>query len=179
MAHRRGSRFPRTSASSRRPVTWEEGPFGSLTGITTSTQNVYPTAQTLLFDNLTVVRVRGEVTAYITVAGGAANEGFRCAFGMCVVSENAAGIGVTAVPGPLTDIAWDGWFVYELFDIVITSSALIPSAPEQEVRIKIDSKAMRKLHATDVIIACFETSEIGEGTTMATRLSSRMLLKTQ
>ena len=177
MAQLRGSRFPRRSNGFRRRVTWGEGPLGTLTGIATSTQLLFGTAQQFTLDDLTLTRMRGQVAAWLTVAGGAANEGFDCYFGMCVVSENAAAIGVTAVPSPLADIAWDGWFVHRVFQVRNMATALAEDSPMQQFRFEVDSKAMRKVHQTDVVVAAFETTESGDGSTMSVSLISRMLLK--
>ena len=176
MAHPRGFRSPRTSGQ-RRKVSWEEGPFGTTGGISAPITTIFPTAQQLVLDDLTVIRMRGELVLYLTVAGGAAGEGFRWAFGMCVVTANAATVGATAVPGPLTDIAWDGWFVHDTGQLVTMSTTLSEASEMQQERIKIDSKAMRKTHNTDVIVAVLETIELGADSTMQAQLQSRMLVK--
>jgi len=175
MAHSRGSRFRSRSNGSRRAVTWQEGPFGQI-AVTATEAVVFPTGQAAQVDDLTLVRTRGELLAYLTVAGGAANEGFRCYFGICIVSENAAGVGISAIPTPLSDIAWDGWLVHHTFNVREVGTALADSLTQQ-VRIPIDSKAMRKMHQTDTIVAVLQTTEIGDGATMVCDFVSRMLLK--
>ncbi len=172
----RGSRFPRTRGSSRRRVSWIEGPFGEITNITTTTVNVFPTAQQFVEDDLTIVRTRGELLVGLT-AGDSLNEGFKWAFGMCVVSENAAGVGVTAIPAPLVDIAWDGWLVYLTGQLNMDNTTLATASDvSRAARYEIDSKAMRKVHRTDTVVAMFGTTIAGT-TTMQTNVTTRMLMK--
>ena len=67
------------------------------------------------------------------------------AFGMIVVTDNAAAVGATAIPGPSTDASDEGWFVWE--PIVSLSSAANGAAGVMQVGglIDYDSKAMRKV----------------------------------
>ena len=176
MARSRGSRFPRTSGASRRRVSWQIGPTGSVTGVVTTSVVAFTAGVVAALDDLTLIRTRGELLVYLTVAGGASNEGFRWAFGMAIASENAFGIGITALMSPLTDLAWDGWFVHEQGS-VITPGTTLDGGISEQVRVKIDSKAMRKLHQTDSIYAVIETSEQGDGASLSAQLMSRMLVK--
>ena len=66
------------------------------------------------------------------------------AFGLTVVTDQAVGIGVTAVPTPITDDAND-WFLYErLLSRFVILSASGVSQPAGVMN-EFDSKAMRKL----------------------------------
>jgi len=123
-----------------------------------------------------LVRTRGELMLYLVTAD-AAGSGFQWAFGMCMVSSTAAGIGVTAVPGPITDIGWDGWFVYEVGTLE-SASADVTVQPGNNTaqRIMIDSKAMRKWKETDVAFGVLQVVERGTAT-MRASLDSRMLVK--
>jgi len=178
VAHGRQSRFPQRSNASRRAVSWSNGPGGVLSGIVNSSSNLFPIAVQALLDDLTLVRTRGDLLVYLTVAGGAANEGFEWAFGICNVTENAAGIGVTAVPDPIADVSWDGWFVYEKGRIVSRATTLVESDNVVNCqRVRIDSKAMRKIHDTDVLVAVIATTEAGEGAAMSAGLTTRVLDK--
>ncbi len=65
------------------------------------------------------------------------------AFGIIRVSEAAAAIGITAVPGPVTDAGDDGWFMYMPFqqaNIVLTAAGFDSDAA---LRYPFDSKAKR------------------------------------
>ena len=91
-------------------------------------------------------------------------DGFiQYALGICDVSENAAGIGVTAIPAPLTDVAWDGWIWHHsgaaLLSLTTTEEGLTGTAV---VRIPIDNKAMRKTPASNVLVGVVELgTEVG------------------
>ena len=177
MAYANRFRSQRTSNANRRRTTWGIGPFGTLLSISTTSNNLFPASSQALLDDLTIVRTRGELLIFLDAAGGAINEGFAWAFGMCNVTENAAGIGVTAVPNPIDDIGWDGWFVYETGTVVTRGTALEDGALTEMIRAPIDSKAMRKTHQTDVVVALLATSEQGAGATMTAQLRTRLLDK--
>ena len=176
MPPRRNSRSLRGSGV-RRASSWTSGPFGLISAIAADSNNLFPTNQQAVDSGLTIVRTRGEFLAYLTTSGGAATEGFRWAFGMCVVTANAAGIGVTAVPNPIDDIGWDGWLVYETGQIATMFTGFGEASPTQSVRVRIDSKAMRKFKETDVLVGVLGVFEQGAGSIMAAHLSSRVLLK--
>ncbi len=168
------SNFRRTSV--RRRVTWSSGPNGQIGPISGNSNNVFPNGAQALVDDLTVVRTRGRLLIQLITAD-AVGSGFRWAFGMTNVSENAAGIGVTALPDPIADIAWDGWFVYETgFVVASDATPIVDRFVGEQQLIEIDSKAMRKTHATDFLVALFGVTEVGTSTVRAA-LSCRVLDK--
>ncbi len=98
------------------------------------------------------------------------------AIGLAVVSDQAAAIGVTAVPTPLTDLDSDLWFMHQL----IFGNFLLASAIGFEeggaTRMSLDSKAMRKVNdAEDVVIVAERDAVLGEGTIML--VGGRLLIK--
>jgi len=175
----RGSHFRSrltSGAGRRRKVSWSPSPSGQITGISISSSNLLGTNQQALLDDLTLVRTRGSLLVKLA-ADANVEEGFIWAFGLCNVTENAAGIGVTAVPAPLTDIAWDGWFVHETGQCLQTTEVYDVADPGISQRVQIDSKAMRKTHATDVIVGVFETLVVGTPSTLSMSFVGRMLDK--
>ena len=170
----RGSQFPRirgVSRARRRSVGWEEGPFGVQGPFTVPTSAVFGTAQTATADSLTIVRMRGEFIAQLLAP---TTDGFRrCAFGICVVSENAAGVGISAIPTPVTDVAWDGWFVHRMFALIGESASPVVT----ELRYEIDSKAMRKLDESDVVVGVVEVTDEEGTASLKCVLNTRMLIK--
>ena len=175
MARARRTSFPRRSGAGRRRVTWSRGPDGVLSPAS-SAISVFPTGSQALEDDLTVVRLRGELLLYLLTAA-AAQQGFRVGFGICNITENAAGVGATAVPGPLADIAWDGWFVHWIGAVKsVDATPAADGAVGVGVRVVIDSKAMRKTHRTDVVTAVLEVEEVGTAT-MHAEFNSRLLDK--
>jgi len=139
---RRSGRIFR-GGSFRRDTQW-----GSLASTVTTLASGTPvlfgglSAVGLALRPFTIIRVRG----YLNIASDqlAAAEHYAASFGMCVVTEQALAIGVTAVPTPQTDKSSDLWFVYEeLAGAVkfIAGAAL----SEQSPGFSFDSRAMRKV----------------------------------
>ncbi len=79
------------------------------------------------------------------------------AFGLCVVSDQALAIGITAVPTPVTDLGSDLWFVHQMTfnDFTFASAASYQSSAGRIY--EIDSKAMRKVNDDQDIVLVFET----------------------
>jgi len=166
-------RFARQPA--RRPG-WSVGPGGVISQ-TASGTSLFGATAVAAEDDVTVIRTRGELTLFLSAAT-AALDGFEGAVGICKVTENAAGVGVTAVPSPVADIAWDGWLWYQFFSVkamVATFSTALQGA-SVFARYVVDSKAMRKLNNTDNVVAVLEATEIGTAVLNA-RLDTRLLSK--
>jgi len=175
VAHSRGSRFPRTSAS-RRATSWEGSPEGASGTLSASSSFVFGTAQQAAIAGLTIVRWRGSFTAGLITAS-AAGHGFDCALGLGIVSENASGIGITAIPTPIADQAWDGWLFHKTFQLFTAfGTTMDPAGIMMNVRFDLDSKAMRKFKQTDVLVGVLEVVETGTAT-MRSFLAGRTLVK--
>ena len=102
---------------------------------------------------LTIVRTRGSLT--VRAAAAAAGDSLiRGAMGIIQVSADAFGVGVTAVPGPLTDDGSD-WYVWVpitlAFDNTLTEfdSKYIHS-------VNFDSRGMRKSKVGETSVVVFE-----------------------
>ena len=174
MAHARGSRFRGRSA--RRQTSWNEGPFGVLTTAATSILAI-PTAQTAVAEGLTIVRFRGTVTLGLSLVTVALDGFARIGLGLCIVSQNAADVGATAIPGLIADIGWDGWLWHSLQPLFGATTTLESGQGTSNVRVEIDSKAMRKFKATDVVVAMVETQDEVGTSQIRVNWDSRMLLK--
>jgi len=176
VARLRSTRFPRISGARRRKVTWSIGPQGQIASINSTSNNIFPSGSIALLNDLTIVRLRGWLNLWITTANASA-DGFQWAFGICNITENAAGVGVTAIPDPLVDVAWDGWFVYDTGWLeAVNNTPIVDVSIGVMHRLMIDSKAMRKVHATDVLTAALGVSEVGTAS-MRASLSTRVLAK--
>jgi len=101
------------------------------------------------------------------------DSGWDCALGVCLVTENAFAAGTTAMPGPRTDQAWDGWILHRLFQLRSTGGASVDFIPTQ-YRTELDSKAMRIAKDNMRLVALFETSEHGS-VSMSVTLQLRLL----
>ncbi len=96
-------------------------------------------------------------------------------FGLAVVSEQAAAIGVTAVPTPDVDSDSDLWFVFETLMGSIQVVAADDGVSECCGHAIIDSKAMRKVEPGQTIVQVGETPTNTDGLVF-TRFT-RMLIK--
>jgi len=138
----------------------------------TAILNASLNAAALALRPFTIVRTRGLLYHHSDQVS--ANEAYQAAYGMAVVSEQAAAIGVTAIPTPITDQGSDFWFLYELlfgrFNFITGTGTNSPSG----VQVPIDSKAMRKVDISENIVTVVETAG-GNGMTLVD--SFRMLVK--
>ena len=134
-------------------------------------------AQEATEDGLTIVRTRGEFNAGLSLITGSLDGYPRVAFGLCIVNQNAAGVGVTAVPSPLDDIRWDGWFFHWIGSFIGLSATETNAAGVAIARVPIDSKAMRKLKSTDNVVGVAAASnEVGTAQ-LNVMLNCRVLVK--
>ena len=131
-----------------------------------------------LFDGLTIARIHGNLTAWLEVVGSIGDGFDEVGFGICVVSENAFGVGITAIPFPLTDIGWEGWMFHRLLGPMVGLSVTEGenTGPISQFRLDFDTKAMRKIKASDVLVGVMELgTEIGAAT-LTFGMQSRTLL---
>ena len=100
---------------------------------------------------VTIVRVRGHVGLLGTEPTSA-----LIGVGICVVSDQAADLGITAIPHPVTDENWDGWLWRD--------TRYFGSGMRNEVDdFPIDSKAMRKLDDDQALVTVAEVVSINVG----------------
>ncbi len=175
MGRRRSFQSTRIVGSGlRRSTSWEPGPRGAST-LATAGSSVFGTGRIAIAAGLTIVRVRGELL--VTLTGAAAvTSGFSFAAGLAIVSENAAGVGVTGVPAPFTDLTWDGWLWHTQGRVDNLDVAGVPDVLNV-ARIVIDNKAMRKFKETDVLLGMFEVHNETGASSVRANLESRLLVK--
>ena len=97
------------------------------------------------------------------------------AVGLCVVSDQAAAIGITAVPTPDTDLASDLWFLNQILmnDISVNSAVGFDSMAGR--LFSMDSKAMRKVNDDQQIVVVIELTGGSDGAIFT--LGGRLLIK--
>ena len=107
-------------------------------------------------------------------------DGWIGAFGICIVSDEAFAVGSTAIPGPVSEADWDGWFVHQFFS---ARTMNVRAAANNEIQDnwgvfnkEIDSKAMRKFSQGNTMVAMIEATEIGAGS-LVFNWDSRILVK--
>ena len=121
----------------------------------------------------TLVRTRG-VIAWASDQVAASENQFG-AYGICVVTEQAATIGITAVPHPATDAAWGGWVVHQYFASQVIGPALLGLEPGVMHLLQIDSKGMRKIGENERLVTVWENT--GSAHAFNTFASFRFLTK--
>ncbi len=132
----------------------------ALAGPTSVALVVSLNAAALALRPFTIIRTRGVLR--VRSDQQAASEDYGAAFGEAVVSDQAAAVGITAVPTPTTESASDLWFVYE-FLIGALRVATAVSAFDGGVERIIDSKAMRKVEDGQDLVSVVE----GPGATLS------------
>ena len=95
------------------------------------------------------------------------------AFGTCIVSEQAAGVGVTAVPTPVTDASSDLWMMHQY--LASEESRLVDKALPANVY-SIGSKAMRKVNDDEDFLLIAELAGASGGGVILS-ISGRILIK--
>jgi len=80
------------------------------------------------------------------------------AYGICVVSEQAATVGITAVPHPGTDAAWGGWLYHTYFFSEFRFLTAAGFDPRNLQTMVVDSKAMRKIDEDDRLVTVVEVT---------------------
>jgi len=109
----------------------------------------------------TVIRTRG-MLGWLSDQATVDEEQFG-AFGIAVVSEQAATVGATAVPHPVTDAAWGGWLYHTYFFSKLEFADATGVNPNIMHTMAIDSKAMRKVDEGDRLITVVENIHATHG----------------
>ena len=102
----------------------------------------------------------------------AATEKQVAAIGMGVFSDESIAAGVASVPTPITEMASDFWFFYQL--LMARESRLTDLSQPAEV-FETDSKAMRKVDVGQDLGIIGEFSSQGGGVVVT--IGGRMLIK--
>ena len=180
---RRGSRQGR-AISLRRKTAWIVGPGGtSSTTISSSSSVFLGSAVQPTTEGLTVVRIRGELVAYLFASSAVAG-GFTGAFGIGIATLAAVTAGIASVPTPITEQDAENWLYHRYFqlrsgaeiDASVTNDEDEVNSTVAALRWEIDSKAMRKLPSEMVLYAALEVVESAV-CSMAVDFDSRVLVK--
>jgi len=120
----------------------------------------------------TLIRTRGLFA--VKTDQIATSENFMGAVGIGVVSEQAATLGITAVPHPDTDSGWNGWLWHSYWAGAILFGDATGFASPAVVSVPIDSKAMRKVGDNERLVLVVENSSaVGVQYYLNTRLYSK------
>ena len=164
MAQSRSSRFQRTGGRSRRKSSWVLGVGGTTVSASlASEKRILGVAITPTESGLTIVRMRGLLCCYLTLAT-AVGDGFQGAFGIGLATTKAVVAGASSLPGPVTEVSFENWLFWAPISIhgPVVSSTSLNDATVQEI--PIDTKAMRKFDDDMTIFGMVEVVEIGTAT---------------
>ena len=158
----------------RRATSWFDIPLGQ-TAVASNTAVLVTSLTAAEQAKRPFTVVRTQLTLHITSDQLAATEFQALAIGMCVVSDQASAIGISAVPTPDTDLASDLWFLHGfLFDEFLLASAIGFQGHTGRV-LHIDSKAMRKVNDDEDVILVVESGAISSGVNVV--IGGRLLIK--
>ncbi len=165
MASRRG--FHQVRRSPRRTTAWGFGPNADPISLSASGNQLWSSGVVLdLESKATIVRLRGEVNAFL-LSASAAGDGFDGAFGIGITTTEAFAVGGQAsTPGALTDMDWDGWMWHRFFNIHASTATIADgvNAVGVSFRTEIDGKAMRVWDASMTLFGSVEVVENGTAT---------------
>ncbi len=91
----------------------------------------------------------------------AASEDQIGALGMIVVNDLALAAGAASIPGPITDIGDDGWFLYVPFAQRLNFSSAVGVNPDFAQLYQFDSKAKRRVEEGSGVALIVENASSG------------------
>jgi len=167
--------------SRRRQVAWDGGPFMTITDISATGKLLWTIGVVLDKDEeSTIVRIRGQILARL-VLSTAAGDGMSFAVGLGLVNSQAFTAGAGSVPGPGTDPDWGGWLWHQYFYVYGTAAQSLGQDTARnansDVRIEIDSKAMRKMDSNQTLFGMFEVQAEAGTATVRLLADTRVLVK--
>ena len=130
-------------------------------------------AAALALRPFTIVRTHLEV--HFATDQQIASESQAGAIGMCVVSEAAAAVGVTAVPTPIDELDSDLWYLHQSMLAEFVFGDATGFIGDSGVHYSIDSKAMRKVNNDQNVIIVVQGAAQGEGSLISSM--GRFLIK--
>ena len=116
--------------------------------------------------------VRTHLSGILFSDQAAAIETQVAGIGLSVVTDQAAAVGVTAVPTPITDLGSDQFFAHKL---IWARESSLTDRTNPAVNWSLDSKAMRKVKESDDMAIVAEFSGAGQGLILGA--GGRILIK--
>ena len=175
MAQRRGFHPQR---GVRRKTDWGLGPEDVDGNLSASGSSLWSGSVILVDESeVTLVRVRG-LMHMLLIATSTVGTGFFGASGLMLVTNEAFAVGITAMPLPLTDEAFDGWLWHHYWDVRAVSATIGDGGHAAAIsqRVVIDSKAMRVWDSGHTLVGVHEVVESVAGQ-VEIQASSRTLVK--
>ena len=95
------------------------------------------------------------------------------AVGMCLVTDTAVAVGITALPDPVTDVQDDVWFFYQSFATQLFFSTAVAFDAQGSTWFPFDSKAKRIFHSGQTVAVVIANSHATHG--LKVQFNFRML----
>ena len=166
--------FPARGRSAARQTAWVSfAPLVDTAAPGVSILIASANAALLALRPFTITRTRLEVE--FTSDQTAATELQIAALGLAVVSDEAVAAGIGSIPGPITDIGSDLWWMHQSMLQSFLFVSGVGVQPTASKNYSIDSKAMRKVGIGEDIAFAFEVSGTGGGASVT--MMGRMLIK--
>jgi len=165
--------FRGRGVSVKRKAAWDTFNFGRVNALMADGTALFSLGFAALLEGTTIVRLRGELLISSTLTSGDSAE---YALGIGITSAEAFAVGVTALPSPITDGFWPGWFVHQWCSVGSISSSTTQDT--QNARFELDSKAMRKFVRGQVCFAVVEMdNEQTTGVSADLQCNARVMVK--
>jgi len=129
-------------------------------------------AAALALRPFTIVRTRG--TLWVASDQSGATEEPQIAFGMMMVNDTAAALGITAIPDPISG-SDSPWFVYESAIPGVQVATSIGFNNPVGTQVTIDSKAQRKIGPNEDVAVVVANNSAADGASIL--LGGRQLVK--
>ena len=155
---RRGFRGSSLIRAPKRQVSWGVGPNASDILANTTQSQVWTNGVQLVAESeVTIVRIRGSLQL-IQTSQTAVGDGVNGAIGIGLASAPAFAAGIGSLPTPLAEEDWQGWMWHQYFQMRAITATESDGSNAQAVnlRMDIDSKAMRKFGTETVLFGAIE-----------------------
>jgi len=146
-------------ARATRLTAWAIGPEGA-TAHSASNAQLMPTGVIPNIEALTIIRIRGTFLFFLTSVSSV-SDGFLGAVGIGIVTDEAFTAGIGSMPTPLSDDEDELWMWHSFFHAIAVSTTNIDRQMTTQIRLPIDSKAMRKFEPGNTLFAAVEVTETG------------------
>ena len=149
------TRFPAGRGGHKRLNEWVGPPEQGFVAVATTGATLV--SSLVVEEAITIVRTRGMVSIDPNVFSADLN--VVGAFGIGIVSAEAFGIGITAIPTPYSDADWPGWLMWESFAFRLEFSDATGVTMPGSLQINVDSKGMRRIGSNEAVVFVAESQE--------------------
>ena len=160
----------------RRPKQWSASNLAGNASFTGNATSLVLAAVPAV-ESVTVLRLRGEIFVGPSGATTALDQA-RVAFGIGIVTSDAAAVGSTAMPDPddEPDFPWLWYHLHNFFSGFTVDGTASDDYGVGTIRIDVDSKAMRKMKPGQSIVGVAQYVDVVGTPTLRVGGSVRMLL---